>query len=271
MAPSKSGSSPSLSSGGPSRDHLDRRSCGHRRVPPATEKPKPRAAPARPAVGEETRLRGSPANCRPAGTAPRRRLDQWQPDGAAAPPICWPGRREGGAHSSVALWSAAGRESPRSGAPEPELELRRRLRGAESDGERSRGVGLRDGRASERAEGSVSEACSRGNREAGAEAAFAHPKPREGPAGPKPRRGGPFGAPQSLPGAPLTSPPWRRRRPGTLRRGVGRARCSPGTRAARGGAGGGGGGGGRQPAEAPRRGRARGRAARRRRGAGPAP
>lgn len=68
-------------------------------------------------------------------------LVQWKPSGTAAPPLCWSGRREGGAHSSVALRSAAVREALGSAAPEPELELKRRLREAEWAGERRGGWG----------------------------------------------------------------------------------------------------------------------------------
>lgn len=62
------------------------------------------------------------------GTAHPGRPVQWKPNGRAAPPICSSGRREGGARSSVAPRSAAVRESFGSGAPEPELKLKRRPR-----------------------------------------------------------------------------------------------------------------------------------------------
>lgn len=66
-------------------------------------------------------------------------METWRRCGTAH---CWSGRREGGARSSVALRSAAVRESLGSEAPEPELELKRRLRARSrevSSGERGPG------------------------------------------------------------------------------------------------------------------------------------
>lgn len=90
--------------------------------------------------GEETRqetaLRAPVCGNRPPLPCP---METWRRCGTAH---CWSGRREGGARSSVALRSAAVRESLRSGAPEPELELKRRLRARSrevSSGERGPG------------------------------------------------------------------------------------------------------------------------------------
>lgn len=97
-------------------------------------------------------------------------METWRRCGTAH---CWSGRREGGARSSVALRSAAVRESLRSEAPEPELELKRRLRA------RSR---------------EVSSGEKRPWREGLAEGRQDHPEPRAG----EPRPAGDVGRPCSL-------------------------------------------------------------------------
>lgn len=146
MAPSKRGRRPSLRpaeppgapgmDGGVDRDEPQLR----------PKRWKPRRGLGRTSSRGGDRVESDPCR-RPSirGTALSGALVQWKPNGSAAPPICWSGRREGGAHSSVARRSAAVREALGSAAPEPELELKRRLREAESAGERPGGWGWGDG------------------------------------------------------------------------------------------------------------------------------
>lgn len=92
--------------------HLDRAvGWTERQAPAGTENTNP-SERSRPDRRKGRRASGSLPQRAPGGRAPPiENVAQWKPAGGAAPPICWSGRREGGARSSVALRSAAVRES----------------------------------------------------------------------------------------------------------------------------------------------------------------